>query len=345
MSIGRLAVALAAALAFGMSGVACAQQVTTLKFHTFHPPQSNSWKNMVAVWMDRVEKDSGGSIKFERYPSLQLGGNPGQLYDQARDGVADIVWTSPGYNAGRFPRLEVFELPFMMGTTEGTSKAAWDFLQTHSKDEFADTHPMAINVHGPGVIHLRDRQVKSVQDLKGLKVRGPTRAITRLLASLGATPVGMAMGQIPDGISKGVVDAAVLPWEVVPVVKLEELASSHTEFDPNAGGLYTIAFILTMNKAKYNALTPAQKRAIDANSGLETSGWLGKTAHSADLPARKLVEERKHSINTVSGANLEAFRKAGAQVQSDWVKEMEGKGINGKQLVDGAKALIEKYSK
>jgi TRAP-type C4-dicarboxylate transport system substrate-binding protein len=333
-----------AALA-GFHAAAAAQQPITLKFHTFHPPQSNTWKGMVAVWMDKVEKESGGRIKFERYPAMQLGGNPSQLYDQVRDGVADVTWTSPGYTAGRFPRIEAFELPFMMTTSEATSKAAWEYLQTYAKDEFKDTHLIAANVHGPGVIHSRDKQISTIADLRGLKVRGPTRVTTKLLAALGAAPVGMAMQQIPDAISKGVIDAVVVPWEVVPVVKLEELVKTHTEFDPAAGGLYTVVFVVTMNKAKYESLPPDLKKVIDNNSGVETSGWLGKTAQSADLPARKLVEDRKHSVVTVKGPALAGFEKAAMQVQTEWAKEMDAKGMNGQQLIDGAKSLIQKHSK
>ena len=86
-----------------------AQQTVTLKFHTFMAPQSNVWLNMHKAWMNKVEQESGGRIKFEAYPAMQLGGTPVQLYDQARDGVVDVVWTLPGNTAGRFPRVEVIE--------------------------------------------------------------------------------------------------------------------------------------------------------------------------------------------------------------------------------------------
>ena len=107
-----------------------AQQSVTLKFHTFMAPQSKVWLSMHKPWMEKVEKDSGGRIKFEAYPAMQLGGTPVQLYDQARDGVVDVVWTLPGNTAGRFPRVEVFELPFIMTNAEATSKAYWEYIQT-----------------------------------------------------------------------------------------------------------------------------------------------------------------------------------------------------------------------
>ncbi len=151
----------AAAAALGATSIsAMAQQTVTLKFHTFMAPMSNVWLNMHKAWMDKVTKDSGGRIKFEAYPAMQLGGTPVQLFDQAKDGVVDIVWTLPGNTAGRFPRIEVFELPFMMSNAEATSKAYWEYVQTMAPDEFKDVQVIALQVHGPGVIHTKAKQVK-----------------------------------------------------------------------------------------------------------------------------------------------------------------------------------------
>ena len=183
-----------AVAALAATGSAWAQTVT-LKFHTFMPPASAVWKDMHNAWMDKVEKDSGGRIRFERYPAMQLGGTPANLFDQVRDGVSDVTWTLPGNTPGRFPRTEAFELPFMMTNAEATSRAFWEYVQTYAKDEYRDVHLIALQVHGPGLIHTKDRQVKSIDDLKGLKVRAPTRQTTKLMASLGATPVGMPLPQ------------------------------------------------------------------------------------------------------------------------------------------------------
>ena len=145
-----------AAVALGAPALSSlAQQTVTLKFHTFMAPQSNVWLNMHKAWMDKVEKESGGRIKFEGYPAMQLGGTPVQLYDQAKDGVVDIIWTLPGNTAGRFPRVEVFELPFMMTNAEATSKAYWEYVQTVAADEFKDTQVLALQVHGPGMFHTK----------------------------------------------------------------------------------------------------------------------------------------------------------------------------------------------
>jgi TRAP-type transport system periplasmic protein len=334
----------AAAAALGaphLSGLS--QQAITLKFHTFMAPLSNVWLSMHKPWMDKVEKDSGGRLKFEAYPAMQLGGTPPQLYDQARDGVVDVIWTLPGNTAGRFPRIEVFELPFKMNNAEATSRAYWEYFQTQCPDEFKETQVIALQVHGPGLFHSATKQIKSVADLKGMKVRGPTRQVTKMLGSVGATPVGMPLPGIPDALSKGTIEACVIPWEVVPSVKVHELTKFHSEFDNTGAALYTTTFVMAMNKAKYESLPADLKKVIDANSGAETSAWLGKTQQANDVPGRKAAVDRGNTIYQFTAAQRDEFVKLSAPIDDEWVADMDKRGYKGAQLLSTAKTLIAKY--
>jgi TRAP-type transport system periplasmic protein len=342
----RTFVQAAAAAGLGVPHLAgLAQQSVTLKFHTFMAPMSNVWLTMHKPWMEKVEKDSGGRIKFEAYPAMQLGGTPVQLYDQARDGVVDIVWTLPGNTAGRFPRIEAFELPFMMNNAEATSKAYWEYVQTVAPDEFKETHVVALHVHGPGMFHSTARQIKTAADLKGLKVRGPTRQVTKMLGSLGAIPVGMPLPQIPDALSKGTIDSCVIPWEVVPSVKVHELTKFHSEFDSTGPALYTTTFVMAMNKAKYDGLAPDLKKIIDANSGAATSAWLGKTQQGNDPLGRKAAVDRGNTIYQISAADRQEFIKLSSAIDDEWVADMTKRGFDGKKLLQTARDLIAKHGK
>ncbi len=326
-----------------LSGLA--QQSVTLKFHTFMAPLSNVWLRMHKPWMEKIEKESGGRIKFEAYPAMQLGGTPVQLYDQARDGVVDIVWTLPGNNAGRFPRIEVFELPFMMNNAEATSKAYWEYFQTQAPDEFKETQVLALHVHGPGMFHSASKQIRTPGDLRGMKVRGPTRQVTKMLGAVGAIPVGMPLPQIPDALSKGTIEACVIPWEVVPAVKVHELTRFHSEFDDTGPALYTTTFVLAMNKARYEGLAPDLKKVIDANSGMATSGWLGKTQQGNDVSGRKPAVDRGNTIYRFTAEQRAEFVKLSSKIDDEWVADMDKRGFKGKQLLDTAKALIAKHGK
>ena len=318
-------------------------QDVTLRLHQFLPAQANVPAHVLDPWADKVESESGGRIKVERYPAMQLGGTPPQLIDQAQDGTVDIVWTLPGSTPGRFPSTEVFELPFMMTNAEATSRAYWDLFESRMKDgEFADLHILAAWVHGPGVIHSRT-PVAKMEDLQGMKVRAPTRVITALVAELGGTPIGMPIPAVTESLSKGVIDGAVTPWEVAPSLKVQELVSNHTEFGGDHA-LYTTTFVLAMNKAKYESLPDDLKKVIDDNSGQDVSALFGKTQEEYDAPGRELAVGRSNNIISLSAEDVDAWKAAAEPVIATWVTEADGRGLDGQGLLDEARSLIEKYT-
>jgi TRAP-type C4-dicarboxylate transport system substrate-binding protein len=210
------------------SGPVAAQEVV-LKVHHFLPANSAAQTEFIQPWCDRVARASNGKLKCQIYPAMQLGGTPPQLYDQARDGVADVVWTLPGYNAGRFPIVEVFELPFIMQGPEHTSKAVWDYVKQNDQEEFKEVKALAFHVHGAGVFHMMDRPIKTRADLQGTKLRAPTRQTRRFLEILGATPISMPVPQVSEALAKGTINGAVLPYEVVPALKIQDAVKFHSE--------------------------------------------------------------------------------------------------------------------
>ena len=149
---GQVAAA-AAAVAF-TCGVAGAQEVV-LKVEHFLGPQSTAHQMLLGPWCEKIGKESGGKLKCQIYPAMQLGGTPPQLFDHAKDGIADIVWTVPTYQAGRFTKSEVFELPFMVKSAETGSPALWEYIQKNSLDEFKGTKLILAHVHDGIVAALR----------------------------------------------------------------------------------------------------------------------------------------------------------------------------------------------
>ncbi len=317
-------------------------QEVTLKVHFFLPASSFANTLFIQPWCDKIAKESNNKMKCQSYPSMQLGGTPPQLFEQVRDGVADVVWTLPGYTAGRFPSVEVFELPFMMQNPEATSKALWDYVEQYGAAEFKDVKALAFHVHGDGVFHMTSKPIKTAADLKGLKLRAPTRMTNRFIALLGATPVSMPVPQVGDALSKGVIDGAVVPYEVVPSVKIQELVKFHSETDPAEPAFYTSTFIFAMNKAKYESLPPDLKKVIDNNSGQALSGQIGKAFLQADAEGKKLTA--KNTTNVIPKAELENWKKLGQPLSDGWVADMNAKGQDGKKMLDGAKALIAKHA-
>jgi len=340
--LGFVGGAALAAMTTGLTATTALAQDVTLKMHQFLPPQANVPKLVLDVWADNVEESSGGRIKIDRYPSMQLGGKPPELMDQAVDGVADIVWTVVGYTPGRFPSTEVFELPFMMTNARAVSHAYWEMFDKYWKDtEFKDVHILGTWVHGPGMIHTKD-PVTLPSDLQGMKIRGGSRSVNSLLTELGATPVGMPVPAVSEGLSKGVIDGTTIPWEVTTALKVPELVSNHTEFTGKA--LYTLTFVLAMNKDKYESLPDDLKKAIDDNSGLEFSVFAGGTQADSDGPSREVALDLGNNVITLDEAQTQVWADASQPIYAAWIADMGEKGIDGQALIDEARMLIEKYT-
>lgn len=330
-----------AAAGLALSSTVAAAQEVTIRLHQFLPAQANVPKLVLDVWADKVEADSDGRIKVDRFPSMQLGGTPPELIDQAIDGIADVVWTVVGYTPGRFPTTEVFELPFMVSDARAASSAYWQMFEKHMKDsEFADVHILGTWVHGPGMFHT-NKPVTVPEDLQGMKIRGGSRLVNQLLELTGATPVGMPVPAVSEALSKGVIDGTTIPWEVTAALKVPELVDNHTEFQGTA--LYNLTFVLAMNKAKYDSLPDDLKAVIDQNSGHDFSVFAGGTQADADGPARQLAVDRGNNIVTVSEEDAAKWEEVVRPIYDSWVADMESKGIDGQALIDEARALMNAY--
>jgi TRAP-type C4-dicarboxylate transport system substrate-binding protein len=336
---------LLAAGALALCAMGAAAEQVVLKVHHFLPTTSNAHVHMIQPWCEKIARESGDRLKCQIFPAMQLGGTPPQLFDQLRDGVADIVWTVPTYAAGRFTRSEVFELPFMVINARSGSQAMWSYVQKNALEEFKGIRPIILHVHDGSVLHLTSKPVKTLEDLRGLKIRAATRINARMLAALGATPVQMPLPQVAEAMSKGVIDGAMVPWEGVPAIKLHEIARYHVEPPAGAPRFSNTIFMFGMNPAKYDSLPADLKKVIDANSGLAMSAWAGERWDATVEQQRKLARERGNNFHTLTDAEYARWVKATENIDDDWVKEAEKKGADGKRLVNEARALLNAAAK
>jgi TRAP-type C4-dicarboxylate transport system substrate-binding protein len=325
------------------SGAVQAQQVS-LKLHHFVPAQSNQQKFWFEPWAKKLEQDSGGRLKVDIYPSMQLGGRQPQLFDQARDGVVDIVWTVAGSTPGRFPRLEVFELPFLSHAVgEKTAPAVWEFYETFAKDELKDVKPLAVWGFGKGVLFSKDVVIKTPADAKGLKLRASNRQTNDAFALVGAQPQSIPPPGVPEALAKGVVDGVVFPYDAVIPFKLDELTNRVSEFGGDRT-FYNSVLLFVMNKAKYDGLADDLKKVIDANSGAGLSRDLGRKWDEWDQIGRAAVLKRNTPIHVIDGADLAAWKQATEPIYGKWIEERDKAGDKGADLVKAAQNLVAKYS-
>ena len=331
--------ALAMALGLSVASLPAQAAEVTLRFHQFLSLKADIPARGIEPWIKKIEAESNGRIKIEHYPSMQLGGAPPALYGQARDGVVDIVWTVLGYTPGLFPTAEAFELPFMTGEATGGSVAFHNYMMEYGQNDFREVQPLAFHIHGPGIIHIKGKAVRDISDLKGKKLRGPTRVITGMLGTLGATPIGMPVPAVPESLSKGVIDGAVIPYEVSVPLKIAELTDAHTGFEGDKG-LYTATFGVLMNKAAYQNMPADLREILDRNSGPEMARLFGAAMDAADKVGLKKAQDAGNEVVFLNAAEKAKWEAAVQPVIDGWIDEMNGKGMDGAGLVKAARAAI-----
>ena len=334
----------ATGIALGITGGAPAQEPeVTLTVHHFIGPTAPTHARFVEPWARRIEEQSDGRIKVEIYPSMSLGGAPPELYGQVRDGVADIVWTLPGYTPGVFPRSEVFELPTVhRGSAEATSRAIQDVFDLIAPD-YEDVHPILIYAHAGQALHTVDKPIHKVEDLAGLKLRIPSRTGAMLIEAWDAQPVGMPVPELPQALSKNVVDGALVPYEIVLPLKVHELTNYAIE-GPDGRRFGTSVFAFLMNKERYESLPDDLKAVIDANSGAAIAGEFGAVWDDVEIPGKEATVASGSEMIVLDETAMIGFDERSKEVEEHWLADMDAQGIDGQALLDAAKAAVAAHS-
>ena len=340
--LGQLALAVPF---IGLAGGSAMAADYEFKLHHFLSPKAPAHKAMLAPWADRIQKASGGRIKITIYPSMSLGGKPPQLPRQVRDGVVDMAWIVNAYAGGTFPRTEVFELPGVhQGSSAAVNRAMYEMYGKFLKPDFKKLFPLFQHVHGGQAIHMAKKMVRSPADMKGLKIRIPSRTGAWVLEALGASPVKTSVGEIPVALSKGVVDGALIPFEIIPPLKIQQQTKYQIE-GPGGKRLGTTSFQLAMNTARWNKLPKDIQKIFLDNSGVAWHEEVGAIWDKGEAGGIGVAVKAGNEHVQLSAAEWGKFETAVAPVVARWIKEMNGKGIPGQDLYDTARALVAKYSK
>ncbi|MEM7774790.1 MAG: TRAP transporter substrate-binding protein [Pseudomonadota bacterium] len=333
----------AAFAAFGLSATANSAEVTLTVAH-FLSPKATPHTKFIVPWAKRIEAQSRGRIKVEIFPAMTMGGKPPELYRQVRDGAADIVWTLTGYTPGVFPRSEVFELPTVHNASAKATTMAIQENFGLIADDFKDIKPLLVHVHAGNALHLVNGCVSSLGELKGLKLRTPSRTGAWMIQSWGAEPVGMPVPALPQALSKRAIDGALIPFEIVPPLKVHELTKCSMTAANNVR-FGVAVFLYAMNKQRYEGLAPDLKAIIDANSGTAIAESIGSLWDSAELPGQALQKKTGSPVQAFGKGSTDDFAKLSEAVVERWIKEVSSKGIDGKALVAAARKSIAKFSK
>jgi TRAP-type transport system periplasmic protein len=318
----------------------------TLKVHHFMPHDSFTQREFLQPWADKITRESGGRIRFHFFPEMQLGGKPTQLIDQARSETADVVWALPGYSSGAYQLTGVFELPFMNLSAEASSQALWDFLEKHGQREYQGIKLLATHITDSAVLHTRKHPIRTIADFAGLRIRTSNEVQSRMISLFGGQPQIIPINQLPAALARGLLDGAVVPWDVATSVKLQERVKFHTETAPEMPKLMYSALVLAMSKARYDSLPADLQKIIDANSGRTLSRHAGRLWDTYGTDAgHRLAYEKNNDVMVLDTKEQNRWMEVTRSLDRDWVSEVEKQGYaNGIGLLKEARQMVEKYN-
>jgi len=309
-------------------------QAVELKMSHFMPTKHTQHKVM-AKWAQTIEEKSGGELKVTIFPGGALGKPPHQ-FDNAVKGITDIAFAIHSYTPGRFPLTSALRLPFLVQSGEKGSEILWEMSQKYLQDEYKKVKVLWTFCHGPGQIHTTKKQIKTLEDLKGLKLRTPGPIMSKVLKKLGAVPVPMPITQVYTALERKTIDGVCGPWEIMRPFRFYELTKYTTVVD-----IYTLTFFEVMNKDKYNSLPANLKKIIDDNSGLKMSIAAGKAYDKADKPAYELCLKKGIKVYTLPPQERARWMEAAKPIEANWLKDMKAKGLPGKEVLNYIKANLQ----
>jgi TRAP-type transport system periplasmic protein len=346
MKVARCSLALAGALltVCGWVQTARSQEARyTLRAHHYFLPTSVEHTDWLVPWARQIEEDSKGRLKVEIYPGMQLGGRATELYDQARTGVVDIVWTITGYSPGRFPRLEVFELPWVASSDAiRASATAWDYYEQYAQNEFADVKLLALSTTGKGTLFMRDREVKRPTDLSMLPIRVPSPIVAKTVQGYGALPKTLVLPELAPALTKGEIAGLVTQYRIIRTLKLEQFVNRVSEFTGEEA-LYTTVYLVAMNKARFESLPPELQNVIEDRSGHRLSAQLGWQIDQWEREAQRTVRDGGAHVFEVDGDDLTHWKTAVKDQITTWIAARDAAGDDGKMLLEAVRKIAEQY--
>lgn len=308
-----------------------------LKFSNFVPQATAFATYFIEPWGYMLERGTRGKVKMIYYHGGALAG-ANDAYETAQKGIADIAWTNAAYEAGRWPKLEVFNLPFMCGYWgRQTSMACWKMYPEYFADEFKDVKLLFIYCTQANSLYTTKKQVKTIDDLKGMKIAvHPLGA--KAVGALGATPVSMSGSEFYEALEKGMVDGVFSDDQMVQAYRIDEVLKYCTTLS-----LYSLPCPYVMNLKKYNSLPDDVKGVVDAMSGTLGVHNNGIQAEFAMLRSKIFLEKRGMKFYTLPESEREKAVGLVQPIIDKWVSGMEAKGLPGKKLVSEAKKWLEEY--
>lgn len=319
--IGRAALSLAItilALALVLQAWRSAGAVELIFGHPF-PAKHVQHRLLLEPLKKELEEKSKGRIRITIHPGGALGPGPA-VYENVVAGATDIGWTLQGYTPGRFPLTQAVEIPFLWEGAEQASRVLWQLYERHPamQKEYADVKVIAMWTHDLGHIYTTRKPVRTLDDLKGLRIRFPGPMQRNLLKALGAVPVGMPAPEIYDALERGIIDGTAIANSGIKSFRLHQVIKHASQ-----SGLYVAAMGVFMNKRSWEKLSAEDKKLMESLIGERLAVLGGKNYDREDDEALKLMKKAGVNIFKVAPQEMERWRAAAKPVTEEWMMDLE----------------------
>ena len=328
------------AIALLLSGRITGAQPIELKLAYFVGDQ-HAMSQWLIKWANNLEKDSGGRITVKRFPGSQMGPVQ-QHYDFVRTGQADVAWFLHGATPGRFPLTELVQVPYLVGSAEIGTKVLND---SELRSKYLDAEHKGVKVlllltHQPGNVHTTKKPIRTVEDMKGLRIRFASPTIRDFIAALGGTPVGVLPTEQVEQLQKGTIDGVFIDYGGAGIAfKMGGVLKYSTEMYS-----YVSSFGVAMNPDFWNRLPPDLQGIVTKSmTGVEKE--VGEAWDGLDVPGKKAIMDGGGEAIRLSPEENARFRKIGAEVAEARVKELESKGMPARAIYDRMKSLAQEHAK
>lgn len=310
-----------------------------LKLAMWNSMQHTSVVEIYMPLAKELEQRTQGRVKIAFYPNEALGKAKDQ-YDMAVRGITDIAVFIHGYTPGRFPLAGVMELPIGVPSGKIGSRVFWELYEKYMKQEYPGVKVLQLQTSEPGQVHATKKTVKTLGELKGMRIRSSGPQQTALLRALGASPLTIPIPELYDALQKGMADGALLPFSAIKDFKLGEVIKHHT-----VANIYVMTSGLVMNPNTWNSLPPDVQKIMDELTGLKMAEKGGDAFDRYAAAAEAEVKQKGGDVYQLPPAERKLWLTTAQPVIEAWIADMEKKGLPGKQVYQDAVALLAKYSK
>lgn len=332
--------AAASVLAFGVSASAAGAE-TVLTYSSWVAWTHGINVNLYIPWMEGIEKDSNGRIKFRQLPK-PVASPPAHL-DAVRTGQADVAFSVHGYSPERFAAYLFAEHPLLGDTAVATSIA---LQRTHEKfladkGYYEGVHVIGMNTHGPGLIHHSSKHIMKPEDMAGQKMRTGGPIPLAIVEAWGGVPIRQPAPKSYEILSTGVADGITFPYESLPSFNITNLVPYSTYIP---GGLYSSSHYLVMNQGKYDALSEEDKAVLAKWSGEAFAKMAGEAWDKINDEGKQVALDAGNKIATAPDSLVEEVKKLNEKFEADYIAKAKEVGVDGQAILDFFKGEVEKLS-